>query len=205
MANALNLPIHVEHGEFATAGANIQLLTTALSGLSEWYSPVAPGTGLHPRPWAAADLKRYITEIDPSWSSIWYPSRKGEDVEEVHARVNGFLDLFVPAVEARFSDKHKNILLVSHAATTIALCRGLLALPDLRLRVGCCSVSEFSRKPTHGILGSWDAKKLADGGHLKDGASRDWGFEDVEMANGKVCHPETTLKNGSSLSCEGGQ
>ncbi|KIM66159.1 hypothetical protein SCLCIDRAFT_14531 [Scleroderma citrinum Foug A] len=186
VANVLNLPIHVEHG------------------LSEWYSPVAPGTGLHPRPLAAADLNRYFIEIDPSWSSVWYPSRKGEDVKEVHARVNGFLDLFVPEVETRFADQHENILLVSHAATTIALCRGLLALPDMPLRVGCCSVSEFSRKPaTHGILGAWGAKKLVDGSHLKDGASRDWGFEDIEMANGKVVNdigvPGTErLENGPS-------
>ena len=198
VANVLNLPIHVEHGEFATARTSPQLLTATLSGLSEWYSPVAPGTGLHPRPLAAADLNRYFTEIDPSWSSVWYPSRKGEDVKEVHARVNGFLDLFVPEVETRFADQHENILLVSHAATTIALCRGLLALPDMPLRVGCCSVSEFSRKPaTHGIVGAWDTEKLVDGSHLKDGASRDWGFEDIEMANGKVCHPKTKLKSSS--------
>ncbi|KAL4069585.1 histidine phosphatase superfamily [Scleroderma yunnanense] len=172
IARASNLPIFVEHG------------------LSEWYSPVAPGTGLHPRPLTAPDLKRYFSDIEPSWSSVWYPSRKGEDVEEVHARVNGFLDLFVPEVEARFAGDHKNILLVSHAATTIALCRGLLGRPDMSLRVGCCSVSEFSRKPeANGIVGAWDANKLADDSHLKDGASRDWGFEDIMVASGKVYHP----------------
>lgn len=165
-------------------------------GISEWYSPVAPGTGLHPRPSPAADLKRYFTDIDASWSSIWYPSRKGEDLEEVHARVNGVLELLVPEVEARFADKHKSILLVSHAATTIALCRGLLARPDISLRVGCCSVSEFARKPaTSGVLGAWNATMLADGSPLKDGTTRGWSFDDIELADGKVCHPKYMLKS----------
>lgn len=169
VASALNLPIYAEHG------------------IAEWYSPVAPGTGLHPRPKTASELKAYFPEIDPSWSSVWYPPREGEDVDQVHARVNGLLELFVPEVERRFSDKHKCILLVSHAATVIALCRGLLAQPDMPLRVGCCSLSEFIRKPgTVGIVGAWEAKLLADGSHLKDGAARDWGFEDIQISSGKV-------------------
>ncbi|KAI6005332.1 histidine phosphatase superfamily [Pisolithus orientalis] len=169
MASALNLPIYTEHG------------------IAEWYSPVVPGTGLHPRPKIASELKAYFTEIDPSWSSVWYPSRKGEDVDQVHARVNGFLELFVPEVERRFSDKHKCILLFSHAATIIALCRGLLAQPDMPLRVGCCSISVFTRKPgAVGIVGAWEPELLANGDHLKDGASRDWGFEDIHTSNRKV-------------------
>ncbi|KAG5733097.1 hypothetical protein E4T56_gene14020, partial [Termitomyces sp. T112] len=39
VSSALGLPIYVEHG------------------LAEWYSPVAPGTGLHPRPGSAESLK----------------------------------------------------------------------------------------------------------------------------------------------------
>ncbi|KAG6336954.1 hypothetical protein ID866_2148 [Astraeus odoratus] len=169
VARSLNLPIYVEHG------------------IAEWYSPAAAGTGLHPRPMSASDLKAYFPDIDPSWLSIWYASRKGENVEEIHARVNGFLELFVPEVETRFKDKHRSILLVSHAATTIALCKGLLAQPDMPLRVGCCSISEFSRKlDASRILGGWNVELLADGTHLKDGTSRDWGFEDIKVANGKV-------------------
>ncbi|KIK43558.1 hypothetical protein CY34DRAFT_81584 [Suillus luteus UH-Slu-Lm8-n1] len=168
-SRALEVPIYVEHG------------------LSEWYSPVAPGSGLHPRPSAAAVMQSYFSEIDPSWSSIWYPTRRGEDVGELHERVNGVLDLLVTEIEKRFGVKHKNILLVSHAATVIVLCRALLAQPDLPLRVGCCSISELSRKSdSSGVLGAWEAKALASGSHLKEGASRDWGLEDIQIANGKV-------------------
>lgn len=168
-SQALQVPIYVEHG------------------ISEWYSPVAPGTGLHPRASSAAVLQTHISEIDHSWSSIWYPSRKGEDVEDLQERAKGFLDLLIPEVERRFNDKHKNILLVSHAATIIVLCQGLLAQPDLPVRVGCCSISEFSRNSgALSVLGGWEAKALASGNHLKEDASRDWGFEDIRLAHGKV-------------------
>ncbi|KAH7931019.1 phosphoglycerate mutase-like protein [Leucogyrophana mollusca] len=168
-SQALDVPIYVEHG------------------LSEWYSPVAPNTGLHPRPSPAAELKAYFQEIDPEWSSLWYPSRKGENVEEIHQRIAAFLNLLVPEVEKRFGDKHTHILLVSHAATVIALTRELLGDPGLPLRVGCCSITEMNRKDgASSILGAWDAQRMADGSHLKEGASRDWGFEDIQIANGKV-------------------
>ncbi|KAJ6519873.1 histidine phosphatase superfamily [Mycena sanguinolenta] len=178
VAKALSVPIFVEHG------------------ISEWYSPVTPGTGLHPRPGSASSLRAYFPEIDPdAWSSIWYPPRVGEDVAEVHARAAGFLDAFVPAAEDRFACGQNaetahtatRVLLVSHAATVIALTRALVGDPALPLRVGCCSLTEVVRKrDVIPICGGWEAKLVADGAHLKEGTSRDWGFEDILIAHGKV-------------------
>ncbi|KAF5377577.1 hypothetical protein D9615_005363 [Tricholomella constricta] len=169
VSSALGIPIYVEHG------------------IAEWYSPVVPGTGLHPRPGSAESLRQYFPEIDPSWSSVWYPSRKGEAVEEIHERIDGFLQAFAVQLERRFPGEHSRILFVSHAATVIALARSLMGDRDLRLRVGCCSLSEFERdQGNQDILGAWIAPRLADGAHLKEGASRDWGFEDIEIAAGKV-------------------
>ncbi|KAJ7706129.1 histidine phosphatase superfamily [Mycena rosella] len=168
---ALGVPIYVEHG------------------LSEWYSPIAEGTGLHPRPGSAASLAQYFpTAIDAdAWASVWFPSRKGEDVAEMHARAGAFLDAFVPEVERKFPGAHRRILLVSHAATTIALTRVLVGDPALPMRAGCCSLTELVRKrDVMPILGGWDALRLADGTHLKDGTSRDWGFEDIEISHGQV-------------------
>ncbi|RDB29681.1 hypothetical protein Hypma_015480 [Hypsizygus marmoreus] len=168
-STALGIPIYVEHG------------------IAEWYSPVVPGTGLHPRPGSAASLQEHFPEIDPSWSSVWYPSRKGEDIEEVHARVDGFLEAFSAEIERRFPGKHSRILLVSHAATVIALARSLVGDRTLPLRVGCCSLSVFTcPHRNQPILGVWKAHRLADGAHLIEGTSRDWGFEDIEIAAGKV-------------------
>ena len=157
-------------------------------GLGEWYSPIAPGTGLHPRPASATTLKQWFPEIDPvGWSTTWYPSRRGETVEEIHDRVDGYLSVFVPHLERVYA-QHKVIMLVSHAATIIALVRGLLGKRSLPVRAGCCSLTEFARGGGEDwkVVGGWEVKKFVDGAHLKDGALRDWGFEDIEIGSGKV-------------------
>lgn len=86
---------------------------------------------------------------------------------------------------------------MSHAATVIALVRTLLGDRKLPLRVGCCSISEFVRKEEKDwkVIGGWEAKRLGDGSHLKDGALRDWGFEDVEIANGEVINNHRAAVN----------
>ncbi|KAH9042337.1 histidine phosphatase superfamily [Lactarius hengduanensis] len=165
-AAALGLPIYAEHG------------------IAEWYSPVEPGTGLHPRPSSASALKAHFPEIDDSWSSLWYCSRKGEDVEALHDRIAGFLTVFVPEVQRRFSGAHKRILLVSHAATVIALARELVGERSLSFRAACCSLTATLQQLA--VVGGWTARVLSDGSHLKDGAQRDWGFEDIAIADGQV-------------------
>jgi transcription factor C subunit 7 len=156
-------------------------------GVAEWYSPATPGTGLHPRPGSAASLKEYISEIDPSWETVWYPSRKGETVEEIHNRIDGFLKLFVPAVEQKFHEQAARILIVSHAATTISLVMSLVGDRNFRFKVGCCSLSELKRRPgASNIVGGWEALKVADGKHLGAGPSREWGFKDIEVDEGRV-------------------
>ncbi|THH19858.1 hypothetical protein EW146_g1384 [Bondarzewia mesenterica] len=166
---ALGVPILIEHG------------------LSEWYSPVEPGTGLHPRPSSAVSLQTHFPEIDPTtWSSVWYPSRKGEDVGEVHERVAGFLEAFVPEIERRSA--HKRVLVVSHAATAIALARVLVGDRVLPLRIACCSLTMVEKKDDarQKQEGAWEARMLGSGSHLKEGSQRDWGFEDIQIADGKV-------------------
>lgn len=162
----------------------ISSLSVAGTGLSEWYSPVVPGSGLHPRPADAASLKHYFPEVDPSWSSIWYPPRKGEGVDEVLDRIDGFVGAFQGELERRFPGKHQRVLFVSHAAIVIALGRTLLRDRKLPTRVGCCTISEFVRDPENIAL--WKAGRLADGSHLKDGAQREWGFQDIEVMDGQV-------------------
>jgi len=179
-AVALGIPIYAEHG------------------LSEWYYPVEPGTGLHPRPSAASELKAYFPEIDDSWSSVWYPSRKGENVVALHDRLAGFLTVLIPEVQRRFAGVHKRILLVSHAATVIALARELVNNRDLSFRAACCSltildhndvVAGDSARPA--IIGDWTARLLGGGEHLKDGLQRAWGFMDGALADREVGEPGT--------------
>jgi len=153
-----------------------------ITGLSEWYSPVAPNTGLHPRPGSASSLKKYFDEVDPEgWSSVYYPSRKGENVEQLLDRSAGLLHDLIPEVERKFEGKHQRIVLFSHAATIIALDKELLGNRDHPVRVGCCTLSEFDKDGD-----AWKMIKLADGSHLKEGTQREWGFEDIVLSDGHV-------------------
>ncbi|KAK7064188.1 phosphoglycerate mutase-like protein [Favolaschia claudopus] len=165
VSKALGVPIYVEHGTPPSPP------TPASTHVQD---PPPPSPPTSPR----------LTQKTGPQSGT--PPRVGEDVAQVHARLSGFLDLFVPEVE-RLPKTHTRILLVSHAATVIALARALVGEAALPLRVGCCTLTEVVRRgdviPT---LGGWEAKLLADGGHLKEGSSRAWGFEDIEVAEGKV-------------------
>jgi transcription factor C subunit 7 len=115
------------------------------------------------------------------------PPRTGEEVEAVHQRAADFLQLFIITLEQRWPGIHKQVVLMSHAATVIALARALTSDRNLSLRVGCCSVTELVRPAdAKRILGGWEARRLNDGTFLKDGTGRDWGFEDIEIADGKV-------------------
>lgn len=188
ISNALNVPIYPEHGKIKHLCFKVLFeLRVRTAGLSEWYSPIKPGSGLHPRPARADALQQWFPEIDPSWQSIWYPSRKGEDVDECHDRTAGFLEALIPEVERRFGEKHKRILLVSHAATIIALNHSLLGDRSIPMRIGCCTLTEMTRKEdAERVEGGWTAVKIGDGSHMEGGATREWGFEDVVVADGKV-------------------
>jgi len=159
IASALGIPIYVEHG------------------IAEWYAPVAPGTGLHPRPGTATFLKQYFPLIDPCWRTTWYPSRKGEDMTQVHDRTADFLRAFfyrldhapppppppplpptpsnnegevvVDSDDAGFG-VHSKILFMGHAASAITLVRELVGNRDLSIRVGCCSLTTLikSKQPS---------------------------------------------------------
>ncbi|TBU65026.1 histidine phosphatase superfamily [Dichomitus squalens] len=179
-AEALKLPIYVEHG------------------LSEWYSPAAPGTGLYPRPGQATDLRTHVPEISDDWQSIFYPTRKGEDAPEMHDRSHDLLRALIPAVEHKYGGKHQRILLVSHAAPIIGLVRVLVDNRALPLRVGTCSITDLRPRDTlSNAVGNWEAIKLADSSHLEEGALRDWGFEDAVYIDGKVInhHGEPGTEN----------
>jgi len=173
VAASLDLPVYVENG------------------LSEWFTTVKPGTGLHPIPLPAETLSATFPamRIDAAaWQSTWVPSRKGENVEEVHNRCHGFLHTFIPRAEQLNDGRHKVILLVSHAAPVIALTRELVGDRSLSMRVACCSLTTLVRMPEDSAqaVGAWQPRSLARGDFLQGGLERSWGFEDVELNNHQV-------------------
>jgi transcription factor C subunit 7 len=114
-------------------------------------------------------------------------------VAALHDRLAGFLTVLVPEVQRRFAGVHKRILLVSHAATVIALARELVGDRSLLFRAACCSLTVVDRKDaTAGesarrtVVGGWSARLLGDGGHLKGGLQRAWGFQDARIVDGEV-------------------
>ena len=158
-----------------------------LLGISEWFSPAISGTGLHPRPGSGNFLKAYFPHIATEWTSTWIPPRKGESVDQLFERCESFLQAFTARIEATYPTD-RCILLVTHAATVIALTRILTGQRKLPLRVGCCTVTTLHRVSTkEGICGQWHPadQGLASGAHLAYGSLRDWGFED-EVFNNEV-------------------
>ncbi|KIM48162.1 hypothetical protein M413DRAFT_439882 [Hebeloma cylindrosporum] len=175
LAKALGIPIYVEHG------------------IAEWYSPVVPGTGLHPRPGSTSSLQAFFPQVDPSWETLFYPSRKGETVAELHSRIDTFISAFGPALTRRLpAERTRRVLMVSHAATTIALVRSLTGEREMHMKVGCCSLTELERREDlekdrlEDVIGVWKPIMLVSGDHLKGGSSREWGFEDIEVEKGRV-------------------
>jgi len=182
VARALKLPLFVEHG------------------IQEWYSPVKPDSGLHPRPANATKLQTYFPEVDASYSSTWLPNRLGETVEEVKKRTDGFLTAFIPRVQSGDPPPggHTHILLISHAATCITLIKSLAGheADGKILRIGCCTVSTLQKRAgteVNAAVGAYHILGLGEGHFLKNGVERDWGFEDILVdEEGNVVHDKGT-------------
>jgi len=190
-------------------------------GIGEWFSPAAPGSGLHPRPGSVDSLKQHSPHIDHRYKVTWLPSRRGESVAEIHGRVASFLRAFfgrldlaalgAPVASDAELDlgRHKNILFVGHAASVIVMARELVGDRHLAMRAGCCSLStlvpklgaersSYSLTPSllafpdkdrtlsNAGVGQWDLIVNATAHFLPNGAERDWGFEDIEVAAGEV-------------------
>ncbi|ODN90239.1 transcription factor C subunit 7 [Cryptococcus wingfieldii CBS 7118] len=117
-------------------------------GLSEWYSPVYPSTGLHPRPGPPSSLIPHFPpgSINPTYSSTYYPSRKGESLKELHERMEGFLNAWVGRVEGEYPEV-RCVVVFMHAASLIAFGRALTGDRGMEIVAGCASTSLYQRKP----------------------------------------------------------
>jgi transcription factor C subunit 7 len=133
----------------------------------------------------ASTMQGYFPEVEDTWAPVWFPSRNGENIEQIHNRMAEFMEAFLPEVERRLpAEKHARILLISHAAPIIGTVRHLLGDREHSFRPGCCSLTEIVPKKN----GGWEAKMLGGGAHLNEALSdwRQWGFENLKAGYGKV-------------------
>ncbi|CEP63893.1 uncharacterized protein LALA0_S09e04852g [Lachancea lanzarotensis] len=131
IADLLELPIYVERG------------------IGEWYKP---DRKVIPEPASFAILNNFFPDkLSPSWDATVVPSGKGETEQDIFTRCREFLPKFLSRIEKEFPNV-ETILLMTHAATKIALGMNLLGFDNARepidadgttLRSGSCSLDKY--------------------------------------------------------------
>lgn len=118
-------------------------------GIGEWYKPDRP---VIPVPATIDVLNNFFKPmINEEWESCLIPSDKGETEADIFDRCKRFWPLFIAKVEKEFPNV-ETILLVTHAASKIALGLNLLGLKTCRdfiddegntIRCGSCSLDKY--------------------------------------------------------------
>lgn len=109
----------------STAGAHRKI-----SADSSRYSPARPSTGLHPRPDSPEALSPlFPDQLDLSYSSTLFPSRKGELIRDLQDRADTFIEAWTARVEEM---GYKSVVVFGHAASVIALGRAV-SVPNFSL------------------------------------------------------------------------
>lgn len=95
---------------------------------------------------------------------LLYASRNGESFQGIHDRAATFFKILLEYMRDRHPDV-KRILLVSHAATVIALGRAIVGDREMAIRAGTCSLSKYVRREE----GKWECEWNGWTGHLGKG------------------------------------
>lgn len=132
-------------------------------GVGEWYKK---NRSVIPEPANYSDLARFFPEVlvpqekwprDTALNVI--PDLTGETEQDILERARLVCARLEPAVAERFPDVRR-ILIVTHAATKIALGLALLGLENVRsqlpngeyLRAGACALSHYSASPKWSLV-----------------------------------------------------
>ncbi|GMM30711.1 hypothetical protein DAMA08_034560 [Martiniozyma asiatica (nom. inval.)] len=172
-------------------------------GIGEWYKPGRP---VIPQPADHSVMHEFFPRVPNSmiweWDAV-IPNPQGETEVEIFERCKKWWDWFIPKFESEHPEI-TSIILVTHAATKIALGMSLLGYSSVRdtllekhggdggsIKLGgsTCSIDTFSRE----FDGDWSLSKNADTSFLKSGAEMDWHYitsqfeagskEDIEYRN----------------------
>lgn len=131
IADLLDLPIYIDRG------------------LGEWYKP---DRDVIPEPASFDILNNFFAgKLKSDWPHSVIPSNKGETETDIFNRCKNFWPIFVRELEERFPDV-ETVLLVTHAATKIALGMNLLKFDNVRecideegnvIRSASCSLDKY--------------------------------------------------------------
>lgn len=88
------------------------------------FAPLVEDTGLHPRPSPAIEIAKHFPpdSMETTYMPTYYPSRRGESLDEVYERSEKFLELFLRRMEVEYPDV-KAIVLFTHGAMLINIGR----------------------------------------------------------------------------------
>ncbi|AMD19700.1 HCL451Wp [Eremothecium sinecaudum] len=199
IADVLELPIYLERG------------------IGEWYKP---DREVIPEPASFEVLHNFFPgKLKDDWESTVIPSNSGETEEDIFERCKAFWPSFVSRVEERFPNV-EHIMLVTHAATKIALGMNLLGFTNVRdsidedgtiIRSGACSLDKYE------LLGDdpdipfdrrlWKMTMNGNTEFLSQGEEMCWdfsnGFEagsdaDVQARQAARITADTSKENGNS-------
>lgn len=152
-------------------------------GVGEWYKV---GRGIVPEPANYDRLNKFFNHL--ASAEVWdrdntvgvIPSLQGESEEDIMKRCQKFWQLFIPKFEAMYPDI-ENVLIVSHAATKIALGMSLLGFDNVLqsiddkgtiLRAGACSLDKYTRTPED----KWQIIMNGNCEFLSQGEEMNWNF-----------------------------
>lgn len=150
-------------------------------GLAEWFPPVWPtDTGVHPSPPRAEQVQDYFPRVSTRWSPLMYPDPEGETIADVHHRMYACFERLNRRCEEWGI---RRVLLVSHAASSIALGRMLLTAGQVEhakhdIRAGTASVSKYAHEN-----GQWKQEYNGNTSFLPGGSEREWDFGYVPENN----------------------
>eukprot|EP01098_Paradermamoeba_levis_P005056 TRINITY_DN2149_c0_g2_i1.p1 TRINITY_DN2149_c0_g2~~TRINITY_DN2149_c0_g2_i1.p1 ORF type:complete len:357 (+),score=80.58 TRINITY_DN2149_c0_g2_i1:141-1073(+) len=144
------------------------------NGLSEWLEESKVSK------MANEDYAQKFETLDLSHQSYLPYVPKSESAKQLHRRCELFVNAFEADLEQRLAegnhhDEEHNILMVSHAATIIALSRSFLRDLDLRLEPGTCSLTRLSKEVGEA---EWKLDEACEASFLHTGAHRTWGFDE---------------------------
>lgn len=157
-------------------------------GVGEWFKK---GRKIVPEPVDYSDLSKFFKEVLDK-EDVWprdrlgvIPNLEGETGEEIYTRATQFWHKFIPLFEKEYPEI-ENILIVTHAATKIALGSVLLKLGSVTsaidgdqtmLRAGACSLSKYVRaSPSDSNDFDWKIAMNGNCEFLSKGEEMNWDF-----------------------------